>query len=117
MRLTKAKTDKKDAKMIAAYGRTEKPKAWKAEAPYVIKLRQMQAYISQLDKSRTGYIRQMEAFNQSPIMSKEVKKGIEKMIACTESQIAALERSMEEIVSEHHQTMYEQIKSVPGIGR
>lgn len=117
MRLAKAKTDKKDAKMIAAYGRTERPKAWKAEAPYVMKLRQMQAYISQLDKSRTGYIRQMEAFNQSPVMSKEVKKGIEKMIVCTESQIATIEKSMEEIVSEHHQQMYHQVKSVPGIGK
>jgi hypothetical protein len=40
----------------------------------------MQAYLEQLGKNRTGFIRQMETFKQSPVISKEVKKGINQII-------------------------------------
>jgi transposase len=117
MRLVKTKTDKKDAAMIAAYGKTEKPQAWKAEEPYLIELKQMQAFLEQLNKSRTGFICQLEAFAQSPVMSKEVKKGIAKMIKSTEKQMEAVELQMETIIKEHHQQMFDQVKSIPGIGK
>ncbi len=117
MRLVKAKTDKKDAAMIAEYGKTEKPQAWQADADYLLELKQMQTYLEQLDKSRTGFIRQMEAFKQSPVMSKEVKKGIDKMIKTAEKQMQAVEQKMEAIISEHHRQMFEQVKSIPGIGK
>src|SRR5690606_23471004 len=112
-----AKTDKKDAAMIAAYGQAEKPQAWKADASYLLELKQMQAYMEQLDKSRTGFIRQMEAFKQSPVINKEVSKGIEKMIKTTEKQIQEVEQKMEAIIREHHEQMFEQLKSIPGVGK
>jgi transposase len=117
MRLVKAKTDKKDAAMIAEYGKTENPKAWEAPAAYLLELKQMQAYIEQLDKSRTGFIRQIEAFKQSPVFNKEVKKGIERMIKATEKQIQEVEQKMESIIRQHHNQMFEQIKSIPGVGK
>jgi transposase len=117
MRLVKAKTDKKDAVMIAAYGQTEKPKAWKADETYLLELKQMQAYMEQLVKSKTGFIRQMEAFKQSPVLNKEVSKGIEKMIKTTEKQIQEVEQKMEAIIREHHGHMFEQLKSIPGLGK
>lgn len=117
MRLVKAKTDKKDAVMIAEYGKTEKPQAWKVEADYLLELRQMQTFIEQLDKSRTGFIRQLEAFEQSPVISKDVKKGIAKMIYAAEKQIQQVEQKMEDIIHIHHQQLFEQVKSVPGVGK
>jgi len=117
MRLVKAKTDKKDAVMIAEYGKTEKPQAWKADAPYLLELKQMQAYLEQLNKSRTGFIRQMDAFKQSPKLNKEVKKGIAKMIKTTEMQMAQVEQKMEEIIRKYHNQMFEQVKSIPGVGK
>jgi len=117
MRLVKAKTDKKDAAMIASYGKTEKPEAWKAEEPYLLELKQMQAFMDQLNKSRTGYVRQLEAFTQSPWVSKEVKKGIVKMIRASEKQIESVEQMMEAIIKEHHKLMFEQVQSIPGIGK
>lgn len=117
MRLAKAKTDKKDAVMIAEYGRTEKPKEWIMPAAYLLELKQMQSYLEQLDKSKTGFIRQMEAFMQSPVMNKEVKKGIARMIKATEKQMQEIEQKMEEIIRQHHAQMFEQVKSIPGVGR
>ncbi len=117
MRLVKAKTDKKDAAMIAEYGKTEKPQAWATPARYVLELKQMQAYVEQLDKSRTGLIRQMEAFKQSPVCSKDVNKGMNKVIKSIEKQIQEVEQKMEAIIRQNHNQMFEQIMSIPGIGK
>lgn len=117
MRLMKAKTDKKDAIMIAEYGKTEQPKAWIADQVHHLELKQMQAFLDQLDKSRTNYIRQLEAFSQSPNMHKAVKKGLSKMIKTVEAQIQEIEDKMEEIIRQYHNEMFEQIKSIPGVGK
>jgi len=46
MRMSRAKTDKKDAMMIAEYGKTERPGLWKTPEQHVITLQQMEALIS-----------------------------------------------------------------------
>lgn len=117
MRMTRAKTDKKDAVMIAEYGKAEAPTAWQPEAAYMMEMRQLLAYAEQLDKSRTGYIRQLEAFRQNPCLSKTVKKGLEKMIKDTAAQIAAVEKQMESIIKLHHKDLFDRLKSIPGIGK
>lgn len=117
MRLTRAKTDKKDAMMIAEYGKAEKPQAWQPEAEYVLELKQMLAYVEQLDKSRTGFLRQLEAFGQNPVHSKSVQCNARKMIISIEKQIKQMESKMEDIIREHHEKMFEHVKSIPGIGR
>lgn len=117
MRLTRAKTDKKDAVMIAEYGKAEAPTAWKSEAGYMLEMRQLLAYAEQLDKSRTGYIRQLEAFKQSPCLSKTVKKGLDKSIKDTAAQISVVEKQMESIIKLHHKDLFDRLKSIPGIGK
>lgn len=117
MRLIRAKTDKKDAAMIAEYGKTERPKAWKEEDAYVMELKQMQAYVDILEKTHTALINQLEAFDQSPIPSPTVRKGLFKMIGQTEKQMKETEKQMDAIVTKYHGEMMEQIKSVPGIGK
>lgn len=117
MRLAKAKTDKKDAAMIASYGKTERPSAWQPEAEYILELKQLQAFTGQLNKSRTGYIRQQEAFAQNPVISKDVKRGLDKMITQTEKQIAEIEDKMQLLIKQYHSDMFESVTSVPGIGK
>jgi transposase len=117
MRLIRAKTDKKDAAMIAEYGKTERPKAWKEEDAYVMELKQMQAYVDILEKTRTGLINQLEAFDQSPISSVTVRKGLVKMIGQAEKQMKETEKQMDAIVTKYHGEMMAQVKSVPGIGK
>lgn len=47
MRLLRAKTDRSDARMIAAYGRTEQPALWQPPKAYQVKLQQMDALLQQ----------------------------------------------------------------------
>lgn len=116
MRMSRAKTDKKDAMLIAEYGKTENPSLWQPEADYVLELKQMQAYLEQLNKNRTGFIVQREAFNQNPIKSEILEKSINSVLETIEQEIKQIEKRMELIIKIHHQEMFNQLKSIPGIG-
>jgi transposase len=117
MRLMRAKTDKKDALMIAEYGKTEKPRLWVPEASYVLELRQIQALIDQLNKSRTGLIRQQEAFSQNPVQCSTVNLSIERIRLEIESELKNLESKMESIVKQYHKELLNQLQSIPGLGK
>lgn len=117
MKLMRAKTDKKDAVMIAEYGRINTPECWNPDEYYVLELKQLQAYMDQLNKQRTSFIRQQEAFKQNPVTSKEVKSGTTKFIRAMEKEIIKIEQKMMAIISLFHQQMFEQLQSIPGLGK
>lgn len=116
MRLIRAKTDKKDATVIAEYGASQHPELWSKQESYVLELKQMQAYTQQLDKSRTGFIRQMQAFEANPIQSKVVFKSLKTEIARLEKQLQLIEAEMMLLVEKYHKDQFAQLKSIPGIG-
>lgn len=116
MRMNRAKTDKKDAMLIAEYGKTENPNLWQPEADYVLELRQLQAYLEQLTKNRTGFSVQKEAFNQNPIKSETLEKSINSVVEMIDQEIKQIEKRMELIIKTHHLEMFNQLKSIPGMG-
>lgn len=117
MRMTRAKTDKKDAIMIAEYGRVENPSVWVPESDYVLELKQMQAYVEQLNKSRTGFIRQREAFSHNSKESLKVQTSLNSMIETIEKEIKEIEKDMESIIKTYHNSMFDHLQSIPGLGR
>jgi len=66
MRLTRAKTDKKDAVMIARYGLCEQPQRWQPEAAHLFELRQLQMVTQGMEKTLHQYRRQLEALTAAP---------------------------------------------------
>ncbi|WP_242604830.1 IS110 family RNA-guided transposase [Flavobacterium subsaxonicum] len=116
MRMLRAKTDKKDAAMIAEYGKTERPVLWEKEENYVLELKQMQAYCEQLNKSRTGLIRQKQAFEANPVQSQIVMNSLNKQVEELEQQLKFIEKEMVSLIKQYHPEQYQQLKSIPGIG-
>lgn len=116
MRMSRTKTDKKDAVIIAEYGKSQTPNLWQPEADYVLEIKQMQAYVEQMNKSRTGLIRQREAFKHNSVESLVLKESLEKMIILLETEIASIENKMISIVKDQHNELFQQLKSIPGIG-
>ena len=117
MRMMRTKTDKKDAVMIAEYGKTETPKVWEPEPAHILELKQMQTYLEQLNKSKAGIIRQQEAFKQNPVQCQTMNKSIGKTIRMLEKEMATIELKMEAMVQEHHQKLFDQVQSIPGLGK
>ncbi len=117
MKLMRAKTDKKDAIMIAEYGRINQPKEWIGEESYVLELKQLQAYLDQLNKQRTSFLRQQQAFSQSTVRNKKVHLGIKEQLKRLENEISEVESEMLQIIQQYHGQMFEHLQTIPGLGK
>jgi transposase len=70
-----------------------------------------------LDKNRTSLVRQQEAFSQLPVSCKEAVLAIRRAITTLEKQIANIELKMQQLTVQNHGTMYEQLQTIPGLGK
>ncbi|MGZ3757749.1 MAG: IS110 family RNA-guided transposase [Mucilaginibacter sp.] len=117
MRMSRAKTDKKDAMMIAEYGKTERPLLWKVPDQHVINLQQMEALLANLTKERTALNNQLESFTHSGMLDKQLKSMIVKELEHKDGLIKKMNKAMEELVKQHYAEMLSNLESIPGMGR
>lgn len=117
MRMVRAKTDKKDAQMIAEYGKTEQPVAWEPPKEYILELKQMQAVSSQLKKHQNALQRQKEAFECSPAISQTALNSINTSLQTNIKEQKQLEQEMLQLIQQHHGKMHQNIQTIPGIGK
>ncbi len=117
MRMVRAKTDKKDAEMIARYGKTEKPALWKPSKELIIKLKQKNTVLEQLLKQSTSLSNQIEAFVQSQVQDQESLQVLKKMKLFVAEQIKSLEEQAAKIINLHFKETFMSLTSIPGIGK
>lgn len=116
MRMIKAKTDKKDAKMIAMYGKSENPVKWQPNENHIMQLQQIHTAIEGLHKHSTMINNQMEAFSHIPTNDKEVMKQLRALLKMIKKKIEILETQMLKIVNQHYSETFKALKTIPGIG-
>lgn len=117
MRMSRAKTDKKDAVMIAEYGQAEHPEAWKPAPVHIDQLRQMQASVDLLNKNKTNIERQLEAFQHGTVTDPDLMRLLKKEVKHVEKQILIIEEKMQLIAEEYYSEMMKNLTSIPGIGK
>lgn len=117
MRMSRAKTDKKDAAMIAEYGRSEQPRLWIPKADYLIELQQMAAILDNLTRHKTSISNQKEAFICSGKMSGAVSAMLEGQLSYHNEEIKALEEKMLEIGEKYHAELLTNLRTIPSIGK
>lgn len=116
MRMVKAKTDKKDAQMIAIYGEREQPELWIPDHSHISKLQQLHTAIEGLHKQSSVLVNQLEAFKQHPDEDTELCKMLKSLLKSIRSKIVKLENRMTEITLAHYEDTFIALKSIPGIG-
>lgn len=116
MRMTRAKTDKKDSMRIAEYGKAEKPSFWEPEASYLKEIRQIMTHIDLLQKTIVQYLNQKEALLQIPDPSIDVLNSLEELSEKTQEKVRELEAKMRALIEENHAQMFENLQTIPGIG-
>jgi transposase len=116
MRMSRAKTDKKDSIMIAQYGYAEKPAPWQPPKEHEIALQQMEALLSNLKKEYTAVNNQLESFNSSGMLDKELEELISKELQHKQELLDKLTSKMEELAKKHYSTLLTSLESIPGIG-
>lgn len=117
MTLSRTKTDKADAKLIANYAEIADLPDYKPASDAMNELKQLQTVLEQLIKQRTALKNQMEALKQMPRPSKSAIKAIETMIKAINKQIKAIEQQMVQKAQEDCPQAYEKALSVKGIGK
>jgi transposase len=113
-RLSRTKTDRVDAELIARFCATQRPGAWKPPAPEV---RELQALVRRLEALQE--MRTMDANRLSTgITVESVRASVKELIAHLDEQITGTEKLIRDHIH-HHPGLKEQsrlLDSIPGIG-
>jgi transposase len=117
MRLSRVKTDKKDSRMIAEYGRVETPALWQPPLQHIIMLQQMEAVLSLLNKEYTALSNQLESFENSGMLDKVLKRAIQKELVHKQKLIAGITNKMQQVAEVYYGEMITNLQSIPGMGK
>jgi transposase len=112
--LSRTKTDRVDAELIARFCLTQKPQLW---MPVALEIRELQALVRRLDSLIE--MRTMEANRLSAGgTTAEVKHSIESHVQYLEQQISLTEKLIQKHINHHPQLRAERdlLLSIPGLG-
>lgn len=116
MRLLRAKTDRTDARLLAAYAREQAPEAWTPPAPYLVTLQQLEALSEQLQKQHTALVNQLEAFSHTTLLARDVRGLLQRMIRSVEKSQQQVEHQTQALIRRYHKELLESLVSIPGLG-
>jgi transposase len=117
MRMSRAKTDKKDALMIAEYGSTEKPCLWTAPERHIIQLQQLEAWLLSLNKECTALSNQLTSFSDSGQLTQGLRTMMGSELEHRRQLRMNVITTMEHIAAEHYGQMIKNIGTIPGLGK
>ncbi len=117
MRMSRAKTDKKDAQMIAQYGKTEKPALWEPPKQHSISLQQLEAVLFSLNKEYTALSNQLESFQSSGMLEPDLEKMIQAELLHKQVLINSISQRMQELAEEYYSDTMSKLQSIPGMGK
>lgn len=117
MRLRIAKTDKADAKIIRSYAEIEKPSAWNPPQEFVAQAFEINSLVELLIRQRTALKNKLHSVNSKGNSYARTVRSITKLITQMDAQIADLESTMEELIRDNRGIMFDQLCTIPGIGR
>jgi transposase len=116
MKLSRAKTDKADARLIAEYGRLHQPALWQPPVAFINELQQESSLLEQLLKQRTALGNHHHALQQQPLISEQALRTLEQLLETLNEHIQQLEQSIARKSKAHCAPLLKVLTSIPGIG-
>ena len=112
--LSRTKTDKVDAELIARFCQTQKPQLWKPAPPEV---RELQALVRRLDSLIEMHTMELNRLS-SGLSTPQVRNSIERLINHLEEQIKRTEKLIHKHINNHPQLKADRdlLLSIPGLG-
>ena len=113
--LSRTKTDKVDAELIARFCLAQQPKAWQPPAP---ELRELQALVRRLESLIEMRVAEENRFS-SGVLTEAVRRSLEEHIAYLREQIKQTEKLIREHINRHPDLKEQSdlLDSIPGIGQ
>jgi transposase len=116
MKMTRTKTDKKDAIMICAFGEDQKPALWQPDADYIKEMNSILTTLEGFEKIATQVSNQMEAESQLDLINSVARESKKRLLAHVEDEIDLLMETLEALAEKHCQETLATLKTIPGIG-
>ena len=116
MELTRAKTDKKDAVVIARYATLCSPKLWQPSSENNLKMHQVLTALDGISRQKTLLNNQLEAFDSSGILEKQVQKSLKQLLKNLVSEEQKLGQRLDELITKEYPETVARLRSIPGIG-
>lgn len=117
MRLMRAKTDKKDAAIIAEYGKVESPLLWQPRAEHMLQMQQLQTLQDNFTGQLTRLKNQQQTFKSSGVENKFAHHLLTIELNHLEKQMALLQNELERLTQAFHQDLFTRLQSIKGIGK
>lgn len=116
MRMTRAKTDKKDAMVIAEFAQMTSPRLWEPPTEAIQHIRNVETYLEGLKQRRHMLSNQLHAFEAAGTIEELLYKEIKEELENHDNRIRDKERQIELLIKENYAEMATHIRSIPGIG-
>lgn len=116
MRLSRTKTDAKDARLIAEYATQQPLTRWIPPSSVNQNMRQIISVSQGLVRQRSMLLGQKEAFTNTPAADPFVIEILDEQIDRITSTINVLEDRLKQLTLTHYQSCFESVTSIPGIG-
>jgi transposase len=116
MRMSRSKTDKKDAMVIAEFAQMTGPRLWEPPTEAVQSIRNLETYLEGLKQRRHMLSSQLHAFEAAGTIDKLLYSEIRGEVERYDERIRDKEGQIEGLIGRHYAEMAGNIRSVPGIG-
>jgi len=116
MKLTRTKTDAKDAALIAGYGTDQQPQPWVPPSKVRQALGQLMSLRKGLLRHRNALDNQAEAFGQNQNVEPLIQQLIEAQRSQIQDSITQIDHRMEVLAKEYYKQTFQALLSIPGIG-
>lgn len=116
MKLSRVKTDAKDAALIASYGIDQQPRPWSPPSKGRQALRQLMSLREGLLRQQSILKGQQEAFGQTRQADPLVGELLEDQHKRIRKGLGCIDRRLEQLVSEHYGAQMKALLTLPGIG-
>lgn len=116
MKMSRAKTDKKDALLIAQYGRAECPETWEPPESIDIQIQQLDTYLKGLEKRKRMAANQLHALDKTGELCKNLRTDLEDEISYIEERISKISTQIDLLINQAYAKEVETLKSIPGLG-
>ncbi len=114
----RSKTDKLDAKGLAAFGAEQKLNYWKPFSKHLYRLRALTRHLEALQTTKTQISNQLHALNHGMFQVKEVIKSLNQTLKHLEKQIDKIKEEIEETILNDEKLASKAIllSSIKGVG-
>lgn len=117
MKLHHTKTDKSDAQMICNYAQEQSVSLWQPEPAYINECNMLQSAVGLYFKQSTAIKNKLHSLTSRGVKTGILVRSLKRQLKQLNKEIELLERVMEELIKENNQSMYSNIRSIPGVGK